>query len=64
MASIEPEPKVKQDANYIGKCPICDESLKGNDIKDVLFRGNFYTHTAYVCRFCNHIIGFSAGRQV
>ena len=64
MASIEPERKRKQDGNYIGKCPVCDESLNGNDIRDVLFKGSLFTHYVYVCKLCHHIIGFSAGRDV
>lgn len=63
MASIEPEPKHKKEG-FIGKCPTCDESLSRNDIQVVVFKGGFCMHYLYECKLCQHIIGFSAGREV
>ena len=63
MASIEPAHDIKVGGKYVGKCPSCDAPLKREDIMDVYLRGTVYTHNAYVCRLCSHIIGFSAAHS-
>ena len=55
MATIEPAQEQKVGGKYVGKCPACDAPLARKDIHNVFLRGS---HTAYVCRLCNHIIGF------
>ena len=46
----------------IGKCPNCQIILDKKDIEDIGFRGFEQTHTAYVCKKCNTIIGFGTTR--
>ena len=50
------------DETHIGRCPICNYPLGKDDILQKRLRGIVYTHNAYVCRFCGHIIGFSAAQ--
>ena len=45
----------------IGKCPECGEQVSRSDIRVVQIRTTFWRpHFAYVCRKCNHIIGFAS----
>jgi hypothetical protein len=45
----------------IGKCPECNEQVSRRDIRVVQIRTTFWRpHFAYVCRKCEHIIGFAS----
>ena len=45
----------------IGKCPKCGNVLDGTfDIETRKIKGGTYSHFAFVCKKCGHIIGFAA----
>jgi predicted RNA-binding Zn-ribbon protein involved in translation (DUF1610 family) len=45
----------------IGKCPKCGETVTRRDIRVVQIRTTFWRpHYAYVCKKCEHIIGFGS----
>lgn len=45
----------------IGKCPKCGEMVTKRDISVVQIRTTFWRpHFSYVCRKCEHIIGFGS----
>ncbi len=60
---IDKEEEKVEEGLKIGMCPKCDALLRDGDIQDITFRGIHHRHTAYVCRKCGCIIGFSATRH-
>ncbi|UCH56633.1 MAG: hypothetical protein JSV18_04530 [Candidatus Bathyarchaeota archaeon] len=45
----------------IGKCPKCGQMVTKRDLSVVQIRTTFWRpHYAYVCRKCEHIIGFGS----
>jgi uncharacterized protein with PIN domain len=48
----------------LGKCPECKIELEDEYIEDINFRGTVVRHTAYRCKHCNTIIGFSSHNRI
>ena len=46
----------------LGMCPACGEALDDGGVKDINFRGTVRSHTAYRCRKCDTVIGFSSSQ--
>lgn len=45
----------------VGKCPNCSNLLEKKDIEThKIHVGGVYSHYAFVCKICGHIIGFAA----
>ena len=45
----------------IGRCPQCGEMVTRRDIRVSQIRTTFWwPHFAYVCRKCEHVIGFAS----
>ena len=45
----------------VGKCPECGEMVSRRDIGVVQLRSTWWRpHFAYVCKRCDHIIGFGS----